>query len=104
MTNVNRSIRLVLSASFLVFADVAIVTIVAPSIEVSLGANLTEIQLMVAAYQIAYAATLITGGRLGDIYGRRTMFIAGMAGFTMTSVACGLAASVAQLIAFRALQ
>lgn len=99
-----RAVRLVLTASFVVFADVVIVAIAAPAIQKSLRATLTEIELMVSMYQIAYAATLITGGRLGDIYGRRTMFIASFAAFAVTSTACGLATTATQLIIFRALQ
>jgi EmrB/QacA subfamily drug resistance transporter len=98
------SVRLVLSASFVVFADVTIVALVAPVIQQDLGATVTDIALTIAGYQVAYAATLITGGRLGDIFGRRTMFTIAFIAFVMTSAACGLAGSPGQLIAFRVLQ
>jgi len=99
-----RAVYLVLTASFMIFADATIVSIASPAIRQSMHASLPEIEMMVSAYQIAYAATVITGGRLGDIHGRRVMFIAGFAGFAVTSAACGLATSSVQLIICRALQ
>jgi len=99
-----RTIALVLTASFVVFADTTILSLAAPAIRQDLGATVTDIALMVAAYQVTYAATLITGGRLGDILGRRTMFTAAFGGVILASLACGLATSTGQLIAFRAVQ
>lgn len=99
-----QSLCLVLTATFVVFADVTIVAIAAPAIQASLGASVPEIEMMIAVYQIAYAATVITGGRLGDIYGRRVMFVAGFAGFALTSTACGLARTAPELIVCRGLQ
>jgi MFS family permease len=99
-----RTVALVLVASFVVFADVAILTLAAPTIRRELGASVTEVELMVAAYQICYASTLITGGRLGDILGRRTMFTVGFCAFILASAACGLATTPRELIAFRAVQ
>ncbi len=98
------AVGLVLTASFVIFADVTIVAIAAPAIQRSLGATVPEIEMTVASYQIGFAATVITSGRLGDIHGRRVMFIAGFTGFAVTSAACGLATSPIELIAFRALQ
>jgi len=99
-----QSLCLVLTATFVVFADVTIVAIASPAIQASLRASVPEIEMMIAAYQIAYAAAVITGGRLGDIYGRRVMFVAGFAGFALTSTACGLARNAPELIVCRALQ
>jgi len=98
------AVRLVLVASFVLFADVTIVTLVAPVIQQDLRASVTDISLTIAGYQVAYAATLITGGRLGDLYGRRRMFTLAFTAYVVTSAACGLAASPGQLTAFRMLQ
>ncbi|ACU72406.1 major facilitator superfamily MFS_1 [Catenulispora acidiphila DSM 44928] len=99
-----RAVWLVLSATFVVSADISIVAVAAPPIQRGLHASSGDIELTVAAYQIAYAALLITGGRLGDIFGRRALFTWAFAGFVLTSAACGLATSPGQLVAFRALQ
>ena len=99
-----RAVWLVLSATFVVSADISIVAVAAPPIQRGLHASSGDIELTVAAYQIAYAALLITGGRLGDIFGRRTLFTWAFAGFVVTSAACGLATSPGQLVAFRAVQ
>jgi EmrB/QacA subfamily drug resistance transporter len=99
-----RAVALVLSAAFMLLADISIINIAGPSIQRSLGATIAEIQLLVAAYQVAYATALITGGRLGDIVGRRKMMMIGTASFTLASLACGLAQSPTQLLVFRAWQ
>lgn len=99
-----RSIALVLSAAFMLLADISIVNIAAPAIQRQLGATIAEIQLLIAAYQVAYATTLVTGGRLGDIFGRRSLMFVGTASFTLASLACGLAESPGQLLAFRTWQ
>lgn len=96
-----RSVILALSAGFVLLADISIVNIAAPSIQRQLGASISEVQLMVAGYQVAYAATLITGGRLGDIFGRRMLFLVGTASFALASLACGLAPSAGALIGSR---
>ncbi len=72
--------------------DFFIANIGVPSIRTSLGASFSEIELVIAGYGLTYAVCLITGGRLGDIYGRKVTFIVGMAGFTLTSALCGLGA------------
>jgi EmrB/QacA subfamily drug resistance transporter len=99
-----RSVALVLGTAFMLLADVSIINIAAPSIQRDLGAGVAEIQLMIAAYQIAYATTLVTGGRLGDIFGRRALVLVGIASFTTASLACGLAQGSAQLVGFRVWQ
>jgi MFS family permease len=93
-----------LIATFVVYADISIVNIASPVIQRDLGASVSDLELMVGGYQVAFAAALITGGRLADILGCRTMFIGAFAAFVLTSTACGLAASPGQLIAFRILQ
>ncbi len=84
--------------------DFFIANIGVPSIRVSLGASFSEIELVIAGYGLTYAVCLITGGRLGDIYGRKVTFIAGMAGFTLTSACCGLAPTAGWLIFWRLVQ
>jgi EmrB/QacA subfamily drug resistance transporter len=74
------------------------------SIRTSLQANFGEIELVVAGYGLTYAVCLITGGRLGDIYGRKKIFILGLIGFTSTSALCGLAPNAAMLVVWRLLQ
>jgi len=69
-----------------------------------LGASFSEIELVIAGYGLTYAVCLITGGRLGDIYGRKITFILGMAGFTLTSALCGLAPTAGWLIFSRLVQ
>ncbi len=69
-----------------------------------LGARPEDLELVVAGYGLAFAILLITGGRLGDLYGRKRLFMIGMVGFTIASALCGLATSPAVLIASRVLQ
>jgi MFS family permease len=69
-----------------------------------LHADFAKLQLIVAAYVLGYAVLLITGGRLGDLYGRKTMFLLGVAGFVATSAWCGLAGSADMLIVARVFQ
>jgi MFS family permease len=81
----------VLTAAFMAIVDVFIVNVATPSIQAELHASPSEVQWLVAAYVLAYAIGLITGGRLGDIYGRRRLFQLGLAGFTIASALCGAA-------------
>ncbi|MFB7917910.1 MFS transporter [Streptomyces sp. NPDC056061] len=94
----------VLFASFMDLLDVTIVTVAAPSIAEDLHASPAQLQWMLAAYTLALGSGLITGGRVGDAYGRRKVFLAGLAGFAITSTACALAPSAGVLIAMRVLQ
>jgi EmrB/QacA subfamily drug resistance transporter len=89
---------------FMVIADVFIVNVTAPSLHDDIGASDADLQWVVAAYLLTYALSLITGGRLGDVLGRRRMFKAGVAGFTFASVLCALAPDPTTLIAARLLQ
>jgi EmrB/QacA subfamily drug resistance transporter len=99
-----RSLAVILSAAFLTALDFFIVNVSIPSIRASLHATFAEIQLVIASYGLTYGVFLITGGRLGDILGRKRVFLWGVVGFTLTSMLCGLAPSPAFLIAARALQ
>jgi len=94
----------VAAAQFLAVADAFIVNVAIPSIRADLHAGAAEIQAVIAVYQIAYAALVITGGRLGDIVGRKRIFITGVLGFTLASLWCGLSGSPAMLIFARAAQ
>jgi MFS family permease len=90
-----------LGALFLGNVDVAIANIAAPSIQDGLHASGGGLELIVSGYTLAYAALLVTGARLGESRGYRQMFLAGLAGFTVASLACGLAPSALTLIVAR---
>ncbi|MFE6450663.1 MFS transporter [Nocardiopsis dassonvillei] len=94
----------VLLALFMDLADATIVNIVLPQMQSSLGAEYAAAQWVLAGYSLTFALALITGGRLGDILGRKRMFIIGMAAFTLASVLCGAAPTAEILIAGRLLQ
>jgi EmrB/QacA subfamily drug resistance transporter len=81
--------------------DGTIVNVAAPAIRDDLGAGLSALQWIAGGYALTFAVGLITGGRLGDIYGRRRLFLIGVAGFTTMSALCGAAQSPEMLIAFR---
>jgi len=81
-----------------------IVTIALPAIRAALGASDSETNLIIAGYSSAYAVCLVTGGRLSDLYGRRFMYLAGMAAFTLCSLLCGLAPNSFLLAVARILQ
>ena len=84
--------------------DGTIVNVAAPSIRADLGASLSALQWIAGGYALTFAVGLVTGGRLGDIYGRRRLFLLGVAGFTAASLLCGLAPTSEALIAARLLQ
>lgn len=84
--------------------DFYIVNVALPTIDADLHASTPTLELVVAAYGIGYALLLVLGGRLGDSYGRRRLFLLGMAAFTVTSLACGLAPSALTLVLARAAQ
>jgi EmrB/QacA subfamily drug resistance transporter len=89
---------------FMVILDVFIVNVAAPSLRADLGATDADLQWVVAAYLLTYALTLITGGRLGDVLGRRRMFKLGIVGFTAASALCAAAPDATTLIIARLLQ
>ncbi|ARF89110.1 major facilitator superfamily protein [Burkholderia cenocepacia] len=84
--------------------DYFIVNLALPAIRDGIGARQTELQLVVSAYACANAVVQITGGRLGDLYGRKRMFMIGMAGFVLASTLCGLAGNGTVLVGGRVLQ
>ncbi|MFE3639014.1 MFS transporter [Streptomyces cellostaticus] len=98
------ALAIVMTAAFMDLVDVTIVNIAIPSIQQDAGASLGQIQWITAGYALAFAAGLITGGRLGDIHGRRRLFLVGIGGFTLASALCGFAADPEMLVASRILQ
>ncbi|MEU7191557.1 MFS transporter [Streptomyces sp. NPDC045369] len=94
----------VLVAELMNALDGSIVYTALPSIQADTGASSAAVQWIPAAYTLAFALALITGGRLGDLYGRKRIFLAGTAVFTLASLLCGIATGPAVLIAARALQ
>jgi len=89
---------------FMILLDTTIVNIAVPALTADLDASLDEVLWIVNAYTLVYAVLLITGGRLGDLFGPKRLFVAGLVIFTVASVACSLAQSPGQLIATRAVQ
>jgi len=84
--------------------DNTVVNVALPSIKNDLGAGFSQLQWIVDGYVLAFASLLLTGGILGDRYGRKKMFLTGVAVFTLFSFLCGVSQTPGQLIAFRALQ
>ena len=84
--------------------DNTVVNIALPTIQRRLNATVSDLQWIIDGYVLVFASLLLTGGILGDRYGRKKMFLTGLAIFTLASLGCGLSASGTQLIAFRALQ
>ena len=93
-----------LTGAALPMVDFFIVNVALPSIDSDLGASTATLELVVAGYGIAYALFLVVGARLGDHFGRRRLFGAGLAAFTLASLLCGVAPSAGLLVAFRVLQ
>jgi len=98
------ALLVMLSGTFMVVLDFFIVNVAIPSIQHELHASTGALQLIVIGYGLANAASLITGGRLGDMHGRRRLFMIGVGLFTLASAACGLAPSVEVLVAARIAQ
>jgi EmrB/QacA subfamily drug resistance transporter len=98
------ALPVLLTGAFLPILDFNVVNLALPAIRSDLGASSSEVQFVISAYAATYAVFLITGGRLGDLFGRRQMFMLGVAGFTLASLLCGIAWSPAVLVAGRILQ
>lgn len=94
----------VLLGAALPLIDFFIVNVALPGIAAGLSASEAMLELVVAGYGVAYAVLLVLGGRLGDLFGRRRLFLAGMAAFGLTSLACGLAPDAWSLVAGRVAQ
>jgi MFS family permease len=85
------ALPILLIGAFLPVLDFNVVNLALPAIRQDLGATSSQVQFVISAYAATYAVFLITGGRLGDLLGRRRMFILGVAGFTLASALCGVA-------------
>ncbi|MEU9635583.1 MFS transporter [Streptomyces tendae] len=94
----------VLLGAALPLVDFFIVNVALPTIGADLSASEAVLELVVAGYGVAYAVLLVLGGRLGDLFGRRRLFLGGMAAFGLTSLACGLAPDAWSLVAARVAQ
>jgi EmrB/QacA subfamily drug resistance transporter len=94
----------ILAGQFMAILDVTIVNVAVPAIRTDLGSSGAGLQLVVAGYTITYAVLLVTGARLGEVFGQSRMFLAGLGVFTVASLLSGLAPTTGLLIAFRCLQ
>jgi len=99
-----RGLAVLLLAGFVTIFDLFVVNVAIPSLQAGLAASFAQIGFIVAGYELAFGVLLITGGRLGDRFGRRRLFVLGMAGFTLASLLCGLAPGAHALIGARVLQ
>jgi EmrB/QacA subfamily drug resistance transporter len=89
---------------FMIMLDNTVVNVALPSIEKDLNISISQLEWIVTAYALVFAALLITGGKLADLFGRRKIFIVGLAVFSLSSLACGFAPSAGFLIGARAVQ
>lgn len=94
----------ILAATFMAILDTFVVNVAVPSIQRNLHATFAQVELVIAGYTLVYAVMMITGGRLGDLYGRKRLFQVGMLSFTVLSLFCGLAPNINTLIVLRILQ
>ena len=94
----------VCTATFMLLLDISIVNVALPSIQRALDASFSELQWVIDAYALALATCVLTAGSLADLFGRKRVFIIGIAVFTLASAACGAAFDPVFLIAFRAVQ
>ncbi|WFE31539.1 MFS transporter [Micromonospora sp. WMMD975] len=98
------ALAVILSAEVMDLLDVLVTNLAGPAIRADLGGSPALIQWLGAGYTLAMAVGLVTGGRLGDLYGRRRMFLVGVIGFTAASALCALAAGPGTLITARVVQ
>ncbi|MEV6071177.1 MFS transporter [Nocardia sp. NPDC052001] len=103
-TTARIALAVLLTGELMNIVDDSVVLTAIPTLQHSLGAGPAAVQWVTAGYALSFALALITGGRLGDIYGRRKVFLLGTIGFTLASLLCGLAADPGMLIAARVLQ
>jgi len=94
----------ILAATLMNLLDSTVSNVAAPSIRADLGGSLATLQWIAAGYTLALAVGLLTGGRLGDMYGRKRMLLIGISGFMVASIACAVATSAEMMIAARVLQ
>jgi EmrB/QacA subfamily drug resistance transporter len=98
------ALAVIVAAQFMVVLDIAIVNVALPAIKSDLHFAQDDLQWVISAYAILFGGALLLGGRLADIFGRRLLFMAGLALFSGASLLCGLSWSEESLIGFRALQ
>jgi EmrB/QacA subfamily drug resistance transporter len=98
------ALALVVAAQFMAVLDLAIVNVALPSIQSDLGFSGTSLQWVVSGYAIVFGGTLLLGGQVADLLGRRRIFVSGLILFAASSLLCGLAWSAGSLVAFRAVQ
>jgi EmrB/QacA subfamily drug resistance transporter len=91
-------------ALFMVMLDNTVVNIALPAIKDSFGASISGLSWTVNAYTLVFGVLLVTGGRLGDVFGRKRMFLAGLVVFTLGSIGAGLSGSIGELVFFRGVQ
>lgn len=89
---------------FMVYLDATIVNVALPDIQEDLSTDITQLQWIIDAYTLTFACLLLTSGTLGDILGRKKIFLAGLIGFTLSSVICALSDSIGVLLLGRTLQ
>lgn len=91
-------------ASSMAFIDSTVVNVALPALQSNFGASVVGVQWVVESYGLTLAALILVGGSMGDLFGRRLMFLLGIAVFTVASIGCGLASRLGQLIAARAIE
>ena len=97
-------LAVMLTAEIIDLLDATVVNVAGPALERDLGSTSTGLQWVIGGYALTLGAGLILGGRLGDRFGRRTMFLIGLIAFTATSLLCAIAPTIEALIAFRLIQ
>ncbi len=98
------ALAVIVAAQFMVVLDIAIVNVALPAIKGDLNFSQANLQWVISAYAILFGGVLMLGGRLADVFGRRRVFMVGLALFSVSSLLCGVSWSEGSLIAFRALQ
>src|SRR6266550_2705123 len=91
-------------ASSMAFIDSTVVNVALPALQTNLNASIVDVQWVIEAYSLLLSALLLVGGSLGDHYGRRRVFLIGVALFALASTWCGFAGSIEQLVVARAVQ
>ncbi len=99
-----RALVVTLAGGFMILLDVSIVTVAVPSIQQGLGSSASGVQWVVSGYPLTFGLALVAGGRLGDAFGRRRMYLIALSGFVLTSVLAGLAPTLLLLVVARLLQ
>ncbi|RII14707.1 Multidrug resistance protein stp [Streptomyces sp. YIM 130001] len=99
-----KALGVCLTAGFMTLLDTSIVNVALPSVERSLHATGADLSWVVSGYALGFGLALVPGGRLGDLHGRRTMFLTGLTLFTLASAACGFAPGAGWLVVCRLLQ